>query len=181
MILSSTFARRLGLVLAVGLAGAECGAAPAQPGKPESGKATKPAEAAPATSDIQKFCTANAVIIGDARIAWQTAKLREIEARVRRGLLELEAKKAEYIAWLKSREDALRQATDSVVAIYTRMRPDSAALQLAAMEDAMAAAVLAKLPSRAAGVILNEMEAGRAARLARAMAGPDGTTDGKKS
>ena len=89
--------------------------------------------------------------------------------------MEFEAKKAEYVAWLRKRDDAMRQAAESVVAIYARMRPDAAALQIAAMDDAMAAAILTKLPARAAGAILNEMEAGRAARLTRAMAGLDAT------
>ncbi len=75
----------------------------------------------------------------------------------------------------------MRQAAETVVTIYAKMRPDSAALQLAAMEDPVAAAILVKLPPRASSAILNEMEAGRAARLARSMAGSDVEPDGKKS
>jgi flagellar motility protein MotE (MotC chaperone) len=134
-----------------------------------------------AASDVQQFCINNAALLGDARLAYQTARLAEIEAQIRQRLAELEAKKTEYEAWLHKREDVLKQAAASVVAIYAKMRPDAAALQLAAMDDSVAAAILAKLSSRAAGAILNEMEAGRAARLTRAMAGPDAPPDEKKS
>ena len=134
-----------------------------------------------APSDVQQFCINNAALLGDARLAYQTARLTEIEAQIRQRLSELESKKTEYEAWLRKREEIMKQAAASVVAIYARMRPDAAALQLAAMDDPVAAAILAKLPARAAGAILNEMEAGRAARLMRAMAGPDAAPDEKKS
>lgn len=181
MSISFDVVRSLGVVAAIGVMGLAAEAVQAQPRKPETAKAAKIAEAAAPTSDIEKFCANNAAIVGDARLSWQTARLRELEAQVQQRLQELEAKKAEFVAWMRKRDEAMRQATESVVAIYARMRPDSAAQQLAAMEDAMAAAVLAKLPSRAAGVILNEMESGRAARLTRVMVGPDSGQDGKRS
>jgi len=181
--------RGLGLVAAIGMAGLGIETVQAQPRKPEAAKAAKSAEKSTAVasvaSDVEKFCANNAAIVGAARLTWQAARLQELEAKVRQRIEELEAKKAEFVAWMRKRDEAMRQASESVVAIYARMRPDSAAQQLAVMEDAMAAAVLAKLPSRAAGVILNEMESGRAARLTRVMVGPDSGQesgqDGKKS
>lgn len=95
-------------------------------------------------TEIQQFCNNNAAIIGDARLSWQTARLLSIETEIRQRLAELEVKKAEYVEWLKKREEAMKQASESVVAIYARMRPEAAALQISAMEDAMAAAILAK-------------------------------------
>jgi flagellar motility protein MotE (MotC chaperone) len=146
--------------------------------KAEAGKA---AETKATGSELQQFCSNNAAVIGDARIGWQTSRLLDLEAQIRQRLAELEARKAEYVAWLRKRDDALRQATDNVAGIYARMRPEAAALQLAAMDDAMAAAILAKISSRTAGAILNEMEVGRAAHLTRMMAGPEAASDGKKS
>lgn len=181
MTCSSTFIGGFALASAIAMMGSCVEGARAEPKKPEAVKALKVTEPTPAASDIQRFCTNNAAIAGDSRIGWQTAKLHDLEAQIRQRLQELEAKKAEYVTWMRKRDEAMRQATESIVAIYARMRPESAALQLAAMEDVMAAAILAKLPSRGAGVILNEMEAGRAARLTRAMVGPDTATDGKKS
>lgn len=139
------------------------------------------AEARAPQSDVQQFCLNNAGIIGDARIAWQTARLAELGAQIRARLAELEAKKTEYEAWLRARDEMMKQAAEGVVTIYAKMRPDAAALQIAAMDDPTAAAILVKLPARAASAILNEMEAGRAARLTRSMVGPDSMLDGKKS
>ncbi len=136
---------------------------------------------APPTA-LQQFCASNASVIGDARIVWQTSKLIELEAQIRQRLGELEARQAEFAEWLRKREDALKQAAEGVVSIYAHMRPDAAALQLAAMDETIAAAILAKLSSKAAGAIFNEMEVGRAARLSRMMAGPDAAApNGKKS
>ncbi len=143
----------------------------AEPGKPSEAKSS---------SDVQQFCANNAAAIGDARIAWQTAKLAEMETQIKARLAELEAKKAEYEAWLRKRDAMMRQASDGVVTIYAKMRPDAAALQLAAMDDPIAVAILSKLPARAAGAILNEMEVERAARLTRSIAGSDlGQSAGK--
>jgi flagellar motility protein MotE (MotC chaperone) len=93
----------------------------------------------------------------------------------------LDAKRAEYLEWLRKRDEAMKLAEDNVVAIYAKMRPEAAASQLSAMDDAMAAAVLTKLTSRNAGAILNEMEPGRAARLTNAMVGPVTSMNRKKS
>ena len=54
------------------------------------------------------------------------------------------------------------------------MKPDAAASQFAAMDDAMAGAIIAKLPPQSASAILNEMEPARAAQLTRGMVAPDG-------
>jgi flagellar motility protein MotE (MotC chaperone) len=173
--------RGLALAAAIDVAGLAVLPARAQPLKPETPKTAKLAEPKSPASDIERFCANTAPLAGEARLSWQTARLRELEAQVDQRLQVLEARKTEFNAWMRKRDEAMRHATESVVAIYVRMRPDSAAQQLAAMEDAIAAAVLAKLPSRAAGAILSEMESGRAARLSRVMVGPDGEQDGKKS
>jgi len=139
------------------------------------------AEAKPQMTDIQRFCLNNATSAGDARAAWQAAKLVELEEQIKQRIAELDAKRAEYEEWLKKRDEALKKAEDGVVAIYSKMRPDAAASQLSAMEDVMAATLLAKLPPRNASLILNEIEPGRAARLTNTMTGMGASADGKKS
>jgi flagellar motility protein MotE (MotC chaperone) len=84
---------------------------------------------------------------------------------------ELERKKTEYEEWVKRREDFLKKADESVVAIYSQMRPDAASQQIAAMNPEAAAAILAKLNTRIASAILNEMNPTTAAQLTNAMAG----------
>ena len=156
--------------------------------KPEAAKPTEAKQSSEGkgveikpSSDIQKFCMNNAVALGDAKIAWQTARLVELQAQIKRSIAELESKRAQYSEWLRKRDEAMQKAADTVVAIYAHMRPDAAALQLAALDDVMAAAVLSKLTARTASAILNEMEPGRAAKLTRTMVGPDVEPDEKKS
>ncbi|WP_051955716.1 MotE family protein [Beijerinckia mobilis] len=132
-------------------------------------------------SDIQKFCLNNIGILKDARLRWQTAKLSELEKRLRKQIEELDAKRVEYSQWLARRDEVMKAIQENVVAIYAQMRPETAAQQLAAMEDNMAAIILGKLTSRKASAILNEMEAGRAAKLTNTIVGPLPATIGGKS
>jgi flagellar motility protein MotE (MotC chaperone) len=137
---------------------------------------------AAAITDPAQYCSSIVDTAADARLAWQMKELEAAEGRVRQRIAELEAKRAEYEAWLKLREDFLKKAEDNVVDIYSRMRPDAAAVQLAAMVDDTAAAVLAKLSARTSSAIFNEMEPARAAHLANTLAGMrrvDGGKNGK--
>jgi flagellar motility protein MotE (MotC chaperone) len=131
-------------------------------------------------AEVKQFCANNVVAAGQARVAWEAAKLKELETKLRQKIDELESKRAEYEEWLRKRDEAMKKAEEGVVAIYAHMRPDAAAPQLAAMDDTMAAAFLAKLKPSVAGAILNEMDPGRAARLTGAMVGAN-PPDGKKS
>lgn len=135
---------------------------------------TRPAaEARPPFDEyvIAQFCTALSSAASDGRLAWQAKRLEEMEARLRERIAELEAKRAESADWLKRREEALRKADETVVAIYSKMKPDAVAAQFSAMDESGAAAILSKLNPRQAGVVLNEIDASRAARIAAEMAG----------
>lgn len=140
-----------------------------------------PADAKAVPQEVVQFCSNNVAAAGQARVAWEAAKLKDLEAKLRQRIGELEAKRAEYEEWLHRRDEALKKAEDNIVAIYTRMRPDAAALQLSAMDDDIAAAVLSKLKPGNAGAILNEMDPGRAARLTATMVGASPAPDGKKT
>jgi flagellar motility protein MotE (MotC chaperone) len=159
-------------------------ATPAAPKKPESKPqgAAPPGAVAAQGGDGQAYCSNIAPTAIDARFAWQTKRLAELEAELKQRMAELDAKQAEYKAWLQKREEFQKKADDNVVAIYSRMRPEASAAQLAAMEEQMAAAILSKLNARSAGAILNEMDAAKAARLADTMAGKQpAPSSGKKS
>jgi flagellar motility protein MotE (MotC chaperone) len=138
-------------------------------------------EVAAIPPEVRQFCNNNAESAGQARIVWEAAKLKELEAKLRQRIAEFESKRAEYEEWLRKRDEALKKAAENVVAIYGRMRPDAAASQLAAMDDATAVAVLVKLKPSNASAILNEMDPGRAARLTAAMVGSQPVADGKKT
>ncbi len=127
------------------------------------------AQAAAAADDIQRFCTNIADAARDRRYSLQRMELETLQADIETRIAALEAKRQEYEEWLGRREAFLRQAEDSVVGIYARMRPDAAAERLAQLRSELAAAILMKLDTRQAGVILNEMDAKAAAALTSIM------------
>lgn len=112
------------------------------------------------------YCANIADAAADARFALQKAELANMEKEIEGRLKILEAKRAEYEEWLRRRNEVLEKADETVVAIYSRMRPEAAALQLINMEEEIAAALIARLNPRIASAVLNEMEPARAAQLA---------------
>jgi flagellar motility protein MotE (MotC chaperone) len=141
----------------------------------------KTSNRATADKDIEagRFCANVAPSIAEARIAWETRRLSELDAQVKQRLVDLEKAEASVQEWVAKRDAALKSASDNLVAIYAKMQPETAATQIAAMDDQMAAAILGKLKAGAAGAILNEMEAERASKLATILSGA--TDAGKKS
>jgi flagellar motility protein MotE (MotC chaperone) len=129
----------------------------------------------------QQFCANIANLAADARIAWQMKRLGELDAQMKQRIAELEAKEAESKDWISRREAFLKKAADDVVAIYAKMRPDAAAAQMVVMDETTAAALLTKLNPRVSSAILNEMEAGKAAKLTDMMSGGAPAADRKKS
>lgn len=116
------------------------------------------------------YCSAVAESVNDARAKWQEARLRELEAALEKKAAELASRLDEMRAFAAAREDAAKKAEENVLAIYGKMKPESAAAQIAAMEENLAAAILSRLNPRAASLILNEITAEKAARLTNTMA-----------
>ncbi len=133
--------------------------------------AANPVAETPAETDAGRYCAAVAPSIAEARIAWQTKRLSELDAQLKQRIADLEKAEASARQWIDKRETMLKAAGDDLVAIYSKMQPESAALQISAMDDRMAAAILGKLKPTAASAILDEMEAERASRLAGMLAG----------
>jgi len=150
-----------------------------------SQEARKPdAEIKKAESDagdgVQQYCANIANIAADARIAWEMKRLSELETQLKQKISELEAKEAESKDWIAKREEFMKKAEDSVVAVYAKMEPEAAAAQLIVMDEATAAALLSKLNPRVSSAILNEMDAGKAAKLTDLMSGGAGAIAGRK-
>ena len=119
----------------------------------------------------QNYCVNFSDEAQEAQLAWRLKKIEELEKGLSKRMDALEKTKADVARWMAKREAFLELARASLVEIYTRMRPDAAALQLAALDDMTAAAILVKLKAKTASVILAEIEAERAAQLARVIAG----------
>jgi flagellar motility protein MotE (MotC chaperone) len=159
------------------LAGAALFSCPAgaQDGRaPESQKSKANADRA-AEIEASRFCANVAPSIAEARIAWQTKRLSELDAQVKQRLADLEKAEESVQEWVAKRDAMLKTASEDLVAIYARMQPENAAIQIGAMDDQMAAAILGKLKPGVAGAILNEMEAERASRLASFLSGASGS------
>lgn len=117
------------------------------------------------TDEIREFCANIVDAARDRRYAVQTRELEKIRQEIDERIAALEAKRAEYEDWLARRDEVINRAEDSVVGIYSRMRPDAAAERMSQLDENLAAAILLKLNSRQAGIILNEMDSKSAARL----------------
>jgi flagellar motility protein MotE (MotC chaperone) len=142
---------------------------------------TAPQAAAPAaTGEAQRFCQNVAAAAADARYVWQTRRLTDLQGQVNDQITALEAKEQELKALLARRDDALKRADAALVGIYAKMKPDTAAAQLAVLDDDLAAAVLQQLNPRAASAILDEIAPERAAKLVNTIAGTT-PQDDKKS
>jgi flagellar motility protein MotE (MotC chaperone) len=134
--------------------------------------ARRPAETPmPETSAARQYCINIVDAATDAKFAWQRKTLAEAEQEIAKRLALLEEKTAEYQKWVLRRDEFVKKARDTLTLIYSRVRPDAAALQLMAMDEETAAAVLIKLDPRVASAILNEMEPTQAARLTATISG----------
>ncbi|MCP3464104.1 MULTISPECIES: MotE family protein [unclassified Bradyrhizobium] len=142
-------------------------------------KPAPPVAAAAPENDVAQFCSSVADPAVDARLAWQLKELEKAENLLRERIAEVEAKRTEYEKWMALRDEFLKKAEASVVEIYSRMKPESAATQIASMTDETAAAVLAKLSPRSSSAIFNEMDTARAAHLADLLGGMRRVDDGK--
>jgi flagellar motility protein MotE (MotC chaperone) len=133
----------------------------------------------PTLPEVRKYCTNIASAATEARYAWQTTKLNELETRLKAKIKELDDKEAEIRDWIQKREAIEKKATEKLVDIYSKMRPETAATQLSALDDDMAAAVLGQLGPRQASAIFNEIVPERAAKLAGILAGTNPNADKK--
>lgn len=112
------------------------------------------------------FCSNNIANATEARVAWQTRRLRELEAEVTKKSAALSDLIQESRMWAEKREKLLTSTRDNLVEIYAKMKPEVAAQQLATMSEEIAANIITRLNVRSASAILNEMGSERAARLA---------------
>lgn len=129
------------------------------------------AEAVDTSAALAKsYCAALAPVVNEARAKAQAARLRELESALQKRVNELSARIEDLRSLLSAREEAQRKAEENVLAIYSKMKPESAATQLSAMDEHGAAAILAKLNPRASSLILSEITPEKAARLMSSMA-----------
>lgn len=141
------------------------GAAPAPPvPAPDPVKKAEPVTAA--EKPAQQYCINISSAAADARFAWEKKSMEEVARDLDERIAKLEEKTEEYKKWLARRDEFASKAQQDLVAIYTKMKPDAAAAQMADMNEEMAAALLLKLKPTNASAILNEINPVKGARLA---------------
>jgi flagellar motility protein MotE (MotC chaperone) len=139
----------------------------------KTGNAGDDALTGEASANVRKYCTNIAAAATDARFAWQSKKLQELESQIQSRIAELDAKQAELKSLLDKHEAVAKQARETLVGIYSKMKPETAATQIGALDDDMATAVLAALSPRQASAIFDEITPPeRAAKLAGMLANP---------
>lgn len=122
-------------------------------------------------SPAQQYCSNILDATSAAQIAQQTRNLEKAQKEIDDRVALLTAKADVLKKWMKLREDFAARATDSLVEIYSRMKSDAAAAQLAAMDEMTSAAIISKLPPKVSSPIMAEMEVAKAARLSAVIAG----------
>ncbi|HVX37839.1 MAG TPA: MotE family protein [Hyphomicrobium sp.] len=122
-------------------------------------------------SAAEQYCSSVIDAAAAAQIAQQTSNLEKARKELAERVALLDAKTAELKSWVKKRTDFTAHATDSLIEIYSKMKPDAAASQLASMDELTAAAITSKLPPKVSSLMLAEMDAKKAARLTAIIAG----------
>ena len=154
---------RVSVALAIAMLAGLGIASPAATQSTPAGLSTATAE------EVERFCTNVVDAARDRRYAMQQAELQQLQKEIDSRIKLLEQRRAEYEDWLKRREAFVDQAKEGVLAIYSKMRPDAAAMQMAELRADIAAALLMKLEPQKASVILNEMDKKVAANLTHIM------------
>lgn len=137
------------------------------------------APAAPKTAAVpavvmprDDYCANIADLAADARHMLQMRTLEDLEKKIDQKIVLLEAKRAESEAFLKKRNDAIKETRQDLVDIFSKMKPDVAAAQFEILDVATSASILKELNARVAGTILNEMKTSVAAAITVKMAEP---------
>ena len=130
---------------------------------------------------VEIFCGAVANSAASTRLAWQEERVKALQAQMVVKIAELEAKEADVRDWVQKREQLLARANDSLISIYSKMKPEAASAQISDMDDDSASAILLKLKPAVASAIMGEMDAARAARLSDLLSGAAAKSEEKKS
>jgi flagellar motility protein MotE (MotC chaperone) len=128
----------------------------------------------------QEYCANIAASAEAIRLERRRKELSALDARLSEKLATLEARHQELRTLLDRLEAFERKSGDALIGLYSRMKPDAAALQISQLDDEIAASLMLQLKSKISSAILGEMEAGRGAALAKRIAQLRAPNDGKK-
>jgi len=119
----------------------------------------------------EQYCSNVLDAANAAQLARQTSAIQKAEKELDARVALLASKSEELKGWIKLREDFTKKATDQLIQIYGKMKPEAAAGQLAVMDEMVAAAIMSKLQPKISSLIMAEMQPPKAARLSAVIAG----------
>ncbi|PPD43202.1 MAG: hypothetical protein CTY15_10755 [Methylocystis sp.] len=120
--------------------------------------------------ETHAYCASIAASAELARLERQRKQLAELEQQLAARLAALESKQSTLRIMVDRLEAFERKSDESLIGVYSRMKPEAAAAQLAQLDDDMAAALMMMLKTKVSSAILGEMDAARGAALARRIA-----------
>ena len=132
------------------------------------------------SKEIQQYCANIAASVEALKIERRQKQLAELEQQITARLAALETKQNELRAILDRLDAFERKSSESVVGLYSRMKPEAAAAQMAELDDEVAAAVMLQLKTKISSAILGEMAPARGAALVSKIAQLRAAKDGKK-
>jgi flagellar motility protein MotE (MotC chaperone) len=136
--------------------------------------------AAAKANDQQEYCSNIAASAESLRLERRRKELSELESQLTARLSTLEAKQNELRALLDRLDAFDKKSGETLIGLYSRMKPEVAAAQIAQLDDEVAASLIFALKTKISSAILGEMEAGRGAALARKIAQLRASNEGKK-
>ncbi|SFN83015.1 MgtE intracellular N domain-containing protein [Cohaesibacter marisflavi] len=168
--LGTSLLQIIGLVLAVSMANSADAKAPANSKTVEAGISSNEKAKTVDQIDANSFCENISDLASEQRYAWQLQNLIALQSDIDGRIEKLEALRADVKGWIAKRDKVLSDVKEHIITVYERMRPEAAAERLAAVDDQVAIALLAKMKPRVVSAILNEMDAAKASDLTQEMA-----------
>lgn len=127
-----------------------------------------------------EYCANIAAAAEELRLERRRKELAELEKEVSARLQALEARQNELRATLDRLDAFERKANESLVGLYSGMKPEAAAAQFARLDDDVAAALMLSMKTKVSSLILAEMDASRGAALVKMISDLRKAHPGKK-
>lgn len=121
----------------------------------------------PYAKDRIQYCADVAASAEAIRLDRRRNELAALEGEIGARLSLLDSKQRELRIVLEKLEAFERKTSEALVGLYTRMKPEAAAAQLAQLDAEVAAALMLHMKASASSAILGEMDASHGAALAK--------------
>lgn len=130
--------------------------------------------------DQQEYCANIAASSETLRLERRRKELAALETEIETKLQALEARENALRVILDRLDSFERNASEALVGLYSRMKPEAAAAQLAELDDDVGASLRLQMKSKISSAILSEMGAARGAALVKKISDLRNSSAGRK-